>query len=291
MNEQMIEIAHALADRPVALLPSRAELEMRRLFGRAPGPKSARPLSIQAGLVQAAKTDRKIFDMAAGIAIIPVQGLLVQKLGCLHSYWGMTGYDGIRVKLLAAAQDPEVQGIAFDVDSYGGMVAGCFDLVDEIYAARKLKPLRAILTENACSAAYAIASAAHEISLPRTGIAGSIGVVCMHVDFSRALDEWGLKITLIHAGARKIDGNPYEPLPDAVRDRWQAEIDDVAAIFHAAVARNRGPNRGLDAKKIAAMEAATYRGEEAVAAGLADRVESPDQAVARFLAHLAPAAA
>jgi ClpP class serine protease len=49
-------------------------------------------------------------------------------------------------------------------------VAGCFDLVDEIYNARGKKPIHAILTENAYSAAYAIASAADRISVPEPAV-------------------------------------------------------------------------------------------------------------------------
>jgi ClpP class serine protease len=43
------------------------------------------------------------------------------------------------------------------------------------------KPIHAILTENAYSAAYAIASAADRISVPRTGGVGSVGVITMHL--------------------------------------------------------------------------------------------------------------
>jgi ClpP class serine protease len=72
----------------------------------------------------------------AGVAVIPICGTLVQKLGSLRPYSGMTGYDGIRQAFLTALADPEVNGICLDIDSPGGEVAGCFDLVDEIYNAR-----------------------------------------------------------------------------------------------------------------------------------------------------------
>ncbi|NIH11594.1 MAG: hypothetical protein G5702_04515 [Serratia symbiotica] len=60
------------------------------------------------------------------------------------------------------------------MDSPGGEVAGCFDLVDEIYHTRGSKPIHSILTKNAYSAAYAIASAADRIHVPRTGGVGSL---------------------------------------------------------------------------------------------------------------------
>jgi hypothetical protein len=79
--------------------------------------------------------------------------------GTLRPYSGMTGYDGIRQNFLTALEDPAVRAIVLDIDSPGGEVAGCFDLVDTIYAARGEKPIWAILDESAYSAAYAIASA------------------------------------------------------------------------------------------------------------------------------------
>ncbi len=68
----------------------------------------------------------------------------------------------------------EVKGIAFVIDSPGGHVAGNFDLVDKIFAARDVKPIRAFAAENAYSAAYSIASAAQSITVARTGGVGSI---------------------------------------------------------------------------------------------------------------------
>ena len=127
------------------------------------------------------------YEVLGGVAIIPVEGTLVAKLGMLCPYSGMTGYDGIRVNFLTALADDAVRAIVLDIDSPGGECSGLFDLVDTIVAGRGVKPIRAILTEVAFSAAYAIASAADRISVPRTGGVGSIGVVCMHVDWSRAL--------------------------------------------------------------------------------------------------------
>ena len=64
------------------------------------------------------------YDNVAGVAVIQITGTLVQKLGCLRPYSGMTGYDGIRQAFLTALADPEVDGICLDIDSPGGEVAG-----------------------------------------------------------------------------------------------------------------------------------------------------------------------
>ncbi len=213
-----------------------------------------------------------------GAAIIPVRGTLVQRNG-LHSYSGMTGYDGIRAKFLDAIGDTSVKGIVLDIDSPGGEVAGVFDLTDTIYAARGVKPIWAILNESAYSAAYCLASAADTITVPRTGGAGSVGVIAMCVDMSRALDASGITVNVITHGKRKADGNQYLPLPKEARDRFQADIDTIGVLFEETVGRNRG----IPASAVRDMEASTFQGVAAVKQKLADRVAAPDAAFEAFL--------
>jgi signal peptide peptidase SppA len=219
------------------------------------------------------------YDLVDGIAIISVQGTLVQKLGTLRPWSGMTGYDGIRQSFITAINDPEVKGICLDIDSPGGEVAGCFDLADEIYAARGVKPIRAILSESAYSAAYAIASAADHISVPRTGGVGSIGVILMHVDWSQKLEKDGVKVTIVTFGDRKGETSPMIPLSDQARDGLQAEIDEIGALFVNTVARNRG----ISADTVRNTQAAVYLAAEGVSLGLADVVTPPDAAFRDFL--------
>ena len=113
--------------------------------------------------------DQYGYDIVDGMAIIPVTGTLVHKNGGLvRESSGVMGYDGIRKNFLHALENKTVNGIIFDVDSPGGEVAGCFDFCDLIYNARGQKPIASILSECAYSAAYAIASSAELIYLPRT---------------------------------------------------------------------------------------------------------------------------
>jgi signal peptide peptidase SppA len=223
----------------------------------------------------------RYYEVLNGVAIIPVMGVLLQRLGP-WSYGCATGYDGIRMNIAQALVDPEVAAIALHVNSPGGEVAGCFDLVDAIHAARGIKPMHAILAEHAYSAAYAIASATDRIVVPRTGGTGSIGVIAVHAEFSRLLEEEGIAVTIFQHGARKADGSPYQPLPDPARERFQRDIDAMGELFIATVARNRG----LAAETIRGMQAATYRGEEGVRLGLADAAMAPDAAFAKLLAKL-----
>ncbi|MCV2449377.1 S49 family peptidase [Paracoccus sp. DMF] len=213
------------------------------------------------------------FPIIDGVAVIAIAGTLVHRGAWIGQSSGLTSYEGLAAQIDAAVSDNAIRGIALEIDSFGGEVAGAFDLADRVRAARGTKPVHAFLAEHALSAGYALASQATRITLPRTGAAGSIGVITMHTDMSGMLAQKGVAVTLIHAGARKGDGNPYAALPEAIRDRLQSELEDLRMLFAETVAAGRGARMIKEAAL--ATEAAIFRGAAAVEAGLADAVADP----------------
>jgi capsid assembly protease len=247
---------------------------------------SAAYLPARASIVAGALTKRlqqhgdAPYPVVDGIAVIEIAGVLIHRGGWIGQSSGQTSYEGIAAQIEAAASDPAVRGIALEIDSFGGEVAGVFDLADRIRAIRGRKPVWAFVAEHAFSAGYALASQANRILLPRTGAVGSIGVVVMHADLSGQLDHDGVQVTLIHSGQHKVDGNPYEPLPENVRDDIQREIDVLRFLFAETVAAGRAGQ--LSQEAALATEAATFRGTDAIAAGLADEVIDLTRGFARF---------
>ena len=219
-----------------------------------------------------------------GIAIVPVTGTLVSRSGYLAAASGLMSYGDIGDAIAAAAGDPRVRGVVLDIDSPGGEVGGLFDLADRIAALRKGtgKPLWAVANEGALSAAYAIACCADRIVVTQTGEMGSIGVVAVHLDESAADRQAGLIWTFVHAGERKVDGNPHEPLSTRARADIQADVDALYDRFVALVARQRN----LSPEAVRATEAGVFRGDLAVQAGLADAVGTLRQAVAQLAGSL-----
>lgn len=295
MNNLLPRLAQRLFNTPVAIHPRKAEIVVAALADRLGvnhmvglNGTAIAPLAMdddEYGFAEPGRNARAGYENVCGVAVIEVQGTLVQKLGSLRPYSGMSGYDGIRQNLFAALNDPAVNAIVLDVDSPGGEVAGCFDLVDTIYAARGTKPIWSILNESAYSAAYAIASAADRVIVPRTGGVGSIGVICAHVDLSQALSAAGVKVTFITYGDFKADGHSELPLaPDALK-RFQADIDAMGELFCETVARNRN----ISAATVRDTQAATFMGDKGVALGLADEVAAPDAAFRALMAKITKA--
>lgn len=220
----------------------------------------------------------KSFAFAAGTAIIPIHGTLINRYGGYY-YGYVTGYNFIRAQMAAAMVDDDVDRIILDVNSGGGQASGCFELADDIFNMRGEKPIMAVVDAHCYSAAYALASSADKIIVTPSGGAGSIGVISMHVDISKMLEDYGVVITLVTAGRHKADGHPYAPLPDGVREDMQATVDDAYDMFVGLVARNRG----LGEKAVRDTEARCYSAQDALALGLIDAVATPTQAVAEFI--------
>jgi capsid assembly protease len=224
----------------------------------------------QQGRIEAAiHTERRrgqIFDQSDSVAIIPIEGMLVKSWG-LDPWCGITGYDGIEQKVVAASQDDNIKGIWLDIDSGGGDVAGLFDLCDVIWSLNAKnggKPIFAMVNEHAYSAAYAIASCADKIYMPRYGGVGSVGVIVIHSTAARRLKAEGIDITVIRAGALKARANSLEPLPDEVRDYIQYQVDTIRDGFVKLVSRNMP---GVSQNVVRETEAIDYMGEDARAIG------------------------
>ena len=209
-----------------------------------------------------------------GVLQIPVKGILLNEFP-YAAPWGATGYEYISEAILRGRSDPDVESIALMVDSPGGYVTGCFEVTDEIYAARSDKPIVAYVADSGYSAAYAIASAANEIAVSRTGGVGSVGVLTTHVDLSGLYERSGVVLTYIYAGKHKVDGNETEPLPDDVKARIEERLAAIYDVFVGTVARNRA----MPEEAVRATEALTYPAKQAVGVGFADRIGTYADAV------------
>lgn len=276
----LTHIAARLFNTPLMIHPGKLNAIIAGLADRLGVDAGSLPDAYTTAVGQRGKGGYRVVD---GIAVLDVFGILAHRATLQADSSYVEGYETIAKRIDAALADREVAAIVLNIDSPGGEVSGAFQLAGQILNARAIKPIHAVAGDLAASAGYLIASAAQSVSVSPSGQVGSIGVVTCHVDMSRALDKAGYTVTPIYAGAHKVDGIPYAPLPDDVATRMQADIDHYYAMFVDAVAAAR-PN--LTSRAIRATEAALYIGGKAVAAGLADRVETPDQLLSRLAAEM-----
>lgn len=281
-------MVQSFTNEPLMIDPNRAELVSSTLQYLATDPEGLELLNAKSGPVSdddfwaADEHPYRPYNVTNGVLQIPVQGTLINRFSYQFGRWA-TGYKYIESALARGLADPQVTAIAMIVDSPGGDVAGCFELVDKIYEGRTQKPIRAFAADHAYSAAYALASAASEIVVSRSGGTGSVGVTTGHMDVSGAMDRMGVKMTLIYAGKHKVDGNSFEKLPDSVKGRIQDRIDRIYGVFTSTVARNRG----IDESIVRDSNALTYDAQDSIAQGFADKIGALDEEMVIFTQEVA----
>ena len=278
-QQAMLRMNHAAV--MVAVNKSSLQMDLQTLHAETPESGERKRAEVMESLCAAygfdSKAQNKPFAFQDGVAIIPIHGSLINRFGQCYGY--VTGYNFIRRQRDAAMADPDVTAIVYDVNSGGGEAAGCFELADESFALRGTKPTISVVDSACYSAAYALASTSDQVVVTPTGGAGSVGVYTMHVDMSKMLEDWGLNITLIHAGEHKVDGHPYAELPEDVRADMQKSVDATYNKFVESVARNRN----LSVEAVKDTQARCYSADDALALGLIDSVASPIEAIRAFL--------
>lgn len=192
--------------------------------------------------VREARRQSSVSNSGGGIAVLPLYGIVTQRGNMVDdvSGPGTASTQQFSNMLRAALQDETVSQILIDIDSPGGSVYGVAELADEIVNARSHKPIVAIANSLAASAAYWIGCSASELYVTPGGEVGSIGVWQAHQDYSKAMDDAGVKTTLISAGKFKVEGNPYAPLDEEAQGFMQSRVEDYYAAFTKAVAKGRG---------------------------------------------------
>lgn len=197
----------------------------------------------------------------AGTAVIRVLGPIARRKSWLSEFLNWPNHDGIRDQLATANADPSVGRIVLEIDSPGGVVSGVYDTADLIR--RSAKPTVAYVDGMAASAAYWLASAADTIVTSKSGMLGSIGVVASwRPDPNRPTTIISSQSPMKNADPTTRDG----------RAEHQRVVDDLAAVFVAAVAQYRN--------KTSAQVVDTFGrggllvGANAAAAGMADQVGS-----------------
>ena len=227
-----------------------------------------------AELEEAAKRPTSFKNVGGNVAVIPIQGPIFNRDTWLSRWLGSSN-ETIGGMLDAAVADPSIGAVVFDVDSPGGTVEGTQELTEKIYRSRGAKPIISVVNGWMASAAYHIGSAADEIIASPSSQVGSIGVLMVHAEESKALEMAGIKYTIIKAGEYKVEANPIEPLNDDARDYLQSQVDSIYEDFLKDVGRNRG----VKATQVKADygKGRMLTAKNALAVGMIDRVATMDK--------------
>lgn len=133
-------------------------------------------------------------------------------------------------------------------------------------------PLIICVDKVAASGGYLMACVATKIYAAPFAILGSIGVLAQIPNFNRMLDRHGIDFEQITAGKYKRTVTMFGENTDEDRAKLKEELEDVHALFKAAIAQYRPE---LDLDKVATGE--HWYGTRALSLGLTDELRTSDE--------------
>jgi len=159
------------------------------------------------------------------------------------------------------------------LENHGGMVHEHGLAASQLARIRDRNiPLTVCVDKVAASGGYLMACVASRIYAAPFAILGSIGVLAQIPNFHRMLDSHGIDFEQITAGKYKRTVTVFGENSDEDRAKLKEELEDVHALFKAAVNKYRP---GLDLEKVATGE--HWYGTRALELGLADEIKTSDE--------------
>lgn len=201
------------------------------------------------------------------IAVIPVHGILGKHLSSMEIACGGCSLDTLQNQLKAAAASPRITRVLLDINSPGGTVTGTPETAALIRTISAEKPVLAFTDSEACSGGYWLAGQCAGLYATESAVLGSVGVRMVLLDYTRKLEEEGVKVNAISSGKYKLLGAPFKTLTEEEREMLQTESDRIHVQFQNAVQSMRAVN-------VSHLQGQIFRGEEAAGIGMVDGIVS-----------------
>ncbi len=176
------------------------------------------------------------------IGVLRISGPLVKGVDAETAYWwGLASYDAIHEGIAAALKEG-VTTLVLHIDSPGGMVMGLAETAARLEELKETGVQLIAYTDTmACSAAYWLAAACHEIVTAPSAYVGSIGCICMAWDDVAFFDKMGFKpVYFVNEGSEaKLYGREGLAWTDEARASFQASVDRHGEEFKAYLDAHR----------------------------------------------------
>lgn len=174
----------------------------------------------------------------------------------------------------AAYRNSRLKGVVIEMNSPGGSPVHSGIIYDAIRAKEQNYPeipVIVVVEDMAASGGYYIASAANEIYADKASLVGSIGVISSGFDASNLLEKIGVERRTFTAGRNKAFLDPFAPMTEEAKLKWQAVLDETHQQFINAVKEGRGDRLVITDDVFSGM---VFTGSQAVKIGLIDGLAS-----------------
>lgn len=211
-----------------------------------------------------------------GVAVVAVSGSLVTGSAGYAMLFGATGYDDLRHVLIKAATDPDVNSILLNVNSGGGAVGGIQDAANLIARVRSAKPVITYTGSIMASSALWLGRQAEYVVAADTAVVGSVGVLQVHIEYSKQLEQEGVTATVVRGGDQKALANRYEPLSPKAKENMEKQAKHLYDVFLGAMAK--ATNLDVEVAEAKFGQGREFIGSQAKSAGLVDKIGTFEEA-------------
>ena len=209
------------------------------------------------------------------VAVIPLTGTITTQ--GLPSFLGLTiTPEQVKEQLQKAEKDPAVKAIVLRIESPGGEVAPCQEILQEIEKVKGKKPIVVSMGNMAASGGYYISTKADKIvALPGT-LTGSIGAIAQIPNVEGLYQKLGIKMQIFKGGKYKDMYSGIRELTEEEKEIMQRMTNEYYEQFIAAVAEGRKMSKE-EVRSLATGQ--LYTGVEAKNLGLVDELGGLDTAI------------
>lgn len=200
------------------------------------------------------------------VAVIPMRGVIGADSD-IESYEFVDLID-------SAYRNPKLTAVVIEMNSPGGSPVHSGIIYDAIQEKRESfpnTPIIVVVEDMAASGGYYIAAAASEIYANKASLVGSIGVISSGFDASALLEKIGVERRTFTAGRNKAFLDPFTPMTEEAKEKWQAVLDETHQQFIDAVKEGRGDRLTITDDVFSGM---VFTGQQAVKIGLIDGLAS-----------------
>lgn len=209
-----------------------------------------------------------------GVGMLPITGPIFPRANLLTEMSGATSLTILQNDHQALLNSKDVKSIMLLMDTPGGAVSGIASFALQVASGARRKETVAYVTGTMASAGYWIGSAAPRISIDRTAVLGSIGVLAAVPKQVQPDADGVIEVEIVSSNAPNKRPDPQSE--DGVSN-IRATLDAIEKIFINDIARSR---RVTVSKVISDFgRGGVMIGQAAVTAGMADVVESQASAM------------
>ncbi len=208
------------------------------------------------------------------VAVIPLSGPVQMERTALFFGGSVISPQLVRNYLERAREDHAVKAVVLQIESPGGSVAACQEILNEIEQLEK--PIVVSLGTLAASGGYFISAKADKIVAQPGTLTGSIGVISQVPNLKGLFEKLGIEMEVFTAGKYKDMYAGVRELTAEERELLQEMTDQLYDQFVQVVVDGRGLS---EAKVRDLATGQLYTGEEAKELGLVDELGGLNTAI------------